>query len=116
MRDSLLAEFDNEMAKTRLVLSRVPEPAFAWKPHERSYSLGGLATHLAQLPHWGTQILDNDAYDRHVQEVRARLLSMSDAELQAPWILKRGTHTLLSLPKMAAFRGFLLHHLIHHRG
>ena len=138
MRDSLLAEFDNEMAKTRLVLSRVPEPAFAWKPHERSYSLGGLATHLAQLPHWGTQILDNDAYDlasatkraddkqtrdevletfdRHVQEVRARLLTMSDAELQAPWILKRGTHTLLSLPKMAAFRGFLLHHLIHHRG
>src|SRR5262245_30217753 len=138
MRDSLLAEFDNEMAKTRLVLARVPEPAFAWKPHERSYSLGGLATHLAQLPHWGTQILEGDGYDlasatnraaethsrdevldtfdRHVREVRDRLLSMSDAELQAPWKLKRGAQTLLSIPKMAAFRGFLLHHLIHHRG
>ena len=33
--------------------SACPSSAFAWKPHEKSFSLGGLATHLAQLPHWG---------------------------------------------------------------
>ena len=63
LKDSLLPEFDHEMAVTRRVLERVPEEAFGWRPHEKSFSLGGLATHLAQLPHWGTQILDHEFYD-----------------------------------------------------
>mgnify|MGYP003460238822 CR=1 FL=1 len=40
-RDSFVAEFDHEMAVTRRVLERVPEEAFSWKPHEKSFSLGG---------------------------------------------------------------------------
>ena len=137
LKDSLLPEFDHEMAVTRRVLERIPEAAFAWKPHEKSFSLGGLATHLAQLPHWGTQILDRefydlatstratekqtlaevlDAFDRHVAEVRKALNERSEAELMAPWALKRGTQTILSIPRIGARRSFLLHHVIHHRG
>ena len=63
LKDSLLPEFDHEMAVTRRVLERVPDEAFSWRPHEKSFSLGGLATHLAQLPHWGTQILEREFYD-----------------------------------------------------
>lgn len=138
VRDLLLPDFDQEMAATRLVLARVPEAAFAWRPHEKSFGLGGLATHIAQIPRWGEAILDHDFYDlaesggraaeqttldgvlgtfdRHVRSVRARLLELSDAELMAPWTLRRGTHAILSVPRLAAFRRYLLHHIVHHRG
>jgi len=39
----LLPEFDQEMAGTRKTLERVPEGKFAWKPHEKSGTLGWLA-------------------------------------------------------------------------
>jgi uncharacterized damage-inducible protein DinB len=137
-RDAFVVEFDHEMAATRRVLERVPEDAFGWTPHERSFSVGGLATHLAVLPHWGCQILAGDDYDlagasnraaprgsrdevlelfdRHVAELRRCVLDSSDAELAADWTLKRGGQIVLCMPRIAALRRFLLHHLIHHRG
>ena len=138
VREALLAEFDHEMAMTRHLLERVPDAQLDWRPHQKSYALGGLATHLAQLPHWGTAILRHDfhdlaeagpprpaqgstrevleTFDRHVAEVRRALLESSDAELMAPWSLKRGHQLILSIPRLAALRRFLLHHVIHHRG
>jgi uncharacterized damage-inducible protein DinB len=137
-REALLPEFDQEMAATRLVLERLPEAAFDWRPHPRSYSLGELGTHLAQIPHWGTSILMTEVhelapsrprgpalesvqavlerFDRHVHEVRSRLVQMIDAELQAPWALRRDGHLILSMPRIAAIRSFVVHHMIHHRG
>ena len=137
-REAFIVEFDHEMAATRRVLERVPDDAFEWTPHERSFSLGGLASHLAQLPHWGSQILSAETYDlagatdrstpkasraevlatfdRHVADVRRALVAGSDAELAAPWTLKRGPHVVLSMPRISALRRFLLHHVIHHRG
>src|SRR5689334_7709516 len=53
IKDGLLAEFDHEMGTTRKLLDRVPEDnpdRLSWKPHARSMSLGGLCTHLANLP------------------------------------------------------------------
>jgi uncharacterized damage-inducible protein DinB len=41
---------------------------------------------------------------------------MPDAQLQTPWALRRGGHLILSMPKIAALRRFVLHHTIHHRG
>jgi len=139
VRNSLLPDFDHEMALTRHLLERLPDEAFAWRPHEKSYGLGGLATHLAQLVHWGSAILDQDSYDltesgktraaerasraevlelfdTHVAAVRRGLIEKTDAELLAPWSLKRGDQLLMSLPRLSALRRFLIHHMIHHRG
>src|SRR5688572_3563810 len=138
LSESLLPEFDHEMALTRQLLSRVPEEAFDWRPHELSFTLGGLTSHLAQVPHWGTAILRHDShdlavtgarrepatsragvleiFDRHVAEVRRVLLDTSDGELLAPWALKRGTAIIMSMPRLAALRRFLLYHVVHHRG
>jgi hypothetical protein len=33
-------EFDLEMASTRKLLERVPSDKAAWKPHDKSFSLG----------------------------------------------------------------------------
>ena len=136
--DALLPEFDQEMAVTRLVLERLPESAFGWRPHPRSFDLGTLASHLAQIPRWGTSILNREVhdleatgpppsalpsvaailerFDGHVRDVRRRLLEMTDAELAAIWTLRRGPHIVLTMPKIAAVRSFVLHHSIHHRG
>src|SRR5260370_27384451 len=59
----LLPEFDHEMANTRKTLERVPEEKFEWKPHPKSSSLGGLATHLANIPSWTAQTFDRDQLD-----------------------------------------------------
>lgn len=138
VRDWLVAEFDHETAITRRVLERAPAAAWTWTPHERSRPLGGLATHLALIPHWGRAILDHDGYDlalsgppapaaagpadalarfdAHVADVRRELARRTDAELEAPWTLRSGSRDLVSLPRFAALRTFLLSHLVHHRG
>ena len=100
-------------------------------------SLGGLATHLSNLPNWGTTILNDAFYDLaagppHVTEegsrdailaffdesvkTTRRSLDKSDAELNARWALRRGDQEMFSLPRAQAFRMFVLYHMVHHRG
>jgi len=137
VRESLLPEFDHETTMTRVVLERLPEGAFEWRPHPKSYTLGGLATHLAQIPHWGTSILTHDFYDLststtrdpltslkavletfdgHVREVRGALVGLTDGQLLQPWALRRAEKIVLSMPRVSALRGFVVRHLVHHRG
>ena len=63
IKDGLLAEFDHEMGTTRRLLERLPDDKLSWKPHDRSMSMGGLATHLANLPNWGGNILNEPFFD-----------------------------------------------------
>jgi len=140
IRDELLPEFDAEMAATRRLLDRLPEDALAWAPDEKSFTLGGLASHLAQIPRWGRAILEREfydmagadgnsrtadgrsradilaAFDEHVGAVRRALVDRSEAELLAPWSLRRGDQTVMSMPRIVAIRRFLVNHAIHHRG
>lgn len=135
----LLPEFDQEMAVTRRLLARAPAQAFGWTPHPKSFTLGSLATHLSRIPHWGDRILtqpDYDlvlgstqappphesveavlqAFDLAVASVRGLLTTLSDAELTAPWQLKRKGEVLLTVPRVAAFKSFVVNHIVHHRG
>jgi len=138
--DTLLPDFDHETAAARRLLERVPASAMAWRPHDKSFSMGQLAMHLARLVSWGERILADDAYDiaeasgqvppeppgdpadvlaafdRNVAAVRKHLLGRTAAELDAPWELRSGKQVLMSLPRVAALRRFVIHHLIHHRG
>ena len=134
--DSLLPEFDHEMTVTRKLLERVPEDKYEWKPHLRSMSLGELAQHVATIPHWGTVTmttteLDLEGYprptpwttraellstfDQHAGAARAALVGKGDGELMAPWVLKRGGHTIFTMPRAMVWRSFVMSHLIHHR-
>jgi uncharacterized damage-inducible protein DinB len=137
MKDALLAEYDHEMGTTRRLLERIPDDRLAWKPHEKSRAFGGLATHLANLPTWGSTILNGPSFDlaaappdRTALSSRAEILALfdattketralmdrSDADYTAPWSLKRGDHEMFTLPRIAAFRSFVVNHTIHHRG
>ena len=63
LSESLLPEFDNEMANTRKTLERVPVDKFDWKPHEKSTAMGGLGTHISKLPTWAVYTIDQDSLD-----------------------------------------------------
>lgn len=134
---SFLPEFDHEMANTRKMLERVPEDRAGYAPHERSMTLGRLASHIAQLPVWGTIALTLDefnltpefeaagmttraalleTFDRHCAEARSHIVDADDAAMMRMWTFKKGGHTVLSMPKVAVLRTFVMNHLIHHRG
>jgi uncharacterized damage-inducible protein DinB len=135
--DALLPEFDHEISTTRKLLERVPDDRLTWKPHAKSMSLGGLATHLSNIPWWGEMTLAQSefdtagigiqpeatsraqilqTFDRNASTTRALLSGKSDAELMVPWALKRGDQTIFAMPKAAVWRSFVLSHLVHHRG
>ena len=137
IKDGLLADFDHEMGTTRKLLERVPDDKLAWKPHAKSMSLGGLATHLTSIPVWGGTILNEPFFDlaanppnQAEKTSRAEILAAfdetrkktrgwmdkSDGEYASMWSLRRGSQELFSMPRVAAFRSFILHHIIHHRG
>jgi uncharacterized damage-inducible protein DinB len=138
---SLLPEFDHEMANTRKALERIPDDKFDWKPHEKSWAMGGLATHLANLPIWTVLTINRDSldlappgsesykveekrsrreiledFDKNVAAARAAIAGASDEEMLKPWTLLKAGVTLMTLPKIAMLRSFVMNHIIHHRG
>ena len=57
-----------------------------------------------------------EMFDRNVSEARAALNGRTDAELMAPWTLKQQGKEIFTMPKAMVLRGFVMNHLIHHRG
>ena len=139
--ESLLPEIDHEMASTRTMLEVVPADAAAWRPHPKSYTLGDLAAHIARLPMWGRYTLQQDEldlglpenaslaragftttpelvqrFDQNVRETREVLARTPDAAMGKTWTLKNQGNVIFSMPRAAVLRGFVLSHLIHHRG
>lgn len=141
LAESLLPEFDQEMATTRRLLERVPEERASWTPHPKSTGLGPLAAHIANLPWFATRALTGtehdfnppggprftpqafestaktlQTFDERVREARAAIASASDADLAVAWTLKNGGHTIFTLPRIAVLRTLMMNHIIHHRG
>lgn len=139
LSQSLLPEFDQEMANTRKTLERVPGDKFDWKPHEKSSTMGALAGHLANMPSWGSLAIGSDSFDmapggtplttpqpsstadvlakfdENVATTRTAIEGAADEDLFKPWALQSNGKDLLSMPKIAVIRFFVLNHIIHHR-
>jgi uncharacterized damage-inducible protein DinB len=136
---SLLPEFDYEMASTRKTLERVPDDKWDWKPHDKSFPMGNLAAHLANLPTWGTLAVNSDSFDlapggqpvktpelnstgavlakfdENVAATRTAIASANDEDLFKKWTLLSNGKTIMTLPKIAVLRSFVVNHMIHHR-
>jgi len=138
--ESLLPEFDREMANTRKVLERCPEDKFGWKPHPKSFSMGALATHLARMQEWAVLTMQQDSFDvappgeppyqedpaasrsqllalfdKNVTAARAALASASDEQFAAKWSLLAAGQTILTMPRLDCIRSYVMNHGIHHR-
>ena len=137
---TMLPEFDQEMASTRKTLERLPDQQWNWKPHEKSGTLGWLAGHVGTVPEWITMTIKTEeldyapvggptyqppkienraqllaAFDKGAAEARAALASVSDAELAKGWKLLAGGKEVFTLPRIACIRSMCLNHMIHHR-
>lgn len=135
-----LPEFDHEMATTRRLLERLPEDKLDWKIHPKSNSIGWNANHLAEIPGWATNILTESFFDFHpvggapyhmpslqsrsailelfdanVAEARTALASLRDERLMDAWQLREAGRVFVEMPRVAAFRTWVLSHSIHHR-
>lgn len=136
MNQAMLGEFDHEMANTRKSLERIPDGKFDWKPHAKSMTLGGLATHLSTINHWVDAIIGEEsfdvgkappqppfksrvevleAFDKNSARARKAIAGATDEQLMKPWSLKKDGTAIFTLPRMAVMRSFVLNHIIHHR-
>ncbi|HUB01606.1 MAG TPA: DinB family protein [Terriglobales bacterium] len=140
-KDTLLSEFDMEMDNTRRALERVPDGKFGWKPHEKSGTLGWMATHIATIPHWAKMTMEQesldlspaggsefvppkadtrkellDLFDKNRAEARAALAGGDDVSYAKSWALLMGGRELFREPRSAVLRRMVFNHIIHHRG
>jgi uncharacterized damage-inducible protein DinB len=139
--ESLLPEVENEMASTRKMLERVPDEKWSWKPHAKSFSMGDLAGHIANLASWFEMVMTSDSFDvapggqrpprregpgsnqqllaefdANAAKAAASLKGADDALLARPWSLLWGGQPIFTMPKAAVLRSAVISHSIHHRG
>ncbi len=135
-----LTEFEQEMANTRKTIERIPDDKFDWRPHEKSFTMGYLATHLANIQSWVNVTLNMDEFDmypkdgeefvppkaenknevldlfdKNNEEAKQSLANIPDEKFNENWSLLSGGNIIFTMPKSVVFRNFVLNHTIHHR-
>jgi uncharacterized damage-inducible protein DinB len=133
----LYADLDLELAATRRVLERVPFEHWDWKPHEKSFTLGKLASHLAALPRFAETMATTDEldmakgfdapppvanrdellalFDERAASMRAVVAGLDAARLAGHWKLRVGDTVYLDAPRSLLLRQHGVSHPVHHR-
>ncbi|KZS43251.1 damage-inducible protein DinB [Paenibacillus glucanolyticus] len=137
VKELIVGDAINELAATRGILDRLPEEHMRWRPHVKSMTLGGLATHLINLLNWQITIflyLEFDLsttplrlkplesrkdvleqFDANVIKLEQLLAECDEKSLGEEWILRNGDHIILRQLRAIALRTFGLSHMVHHR-
>lgn len=135
--DTLFADLEPELARTRKALERYPAQDAGWRPHEKSMPIGRLAVHLATLPGFAKSILEGDEldfaanpytppafssaadlvaiFDETARSIRPVVAAADAAALDRPWTLRAGDHVILTGRKADLIRELMISHMIHHR-
>ncbi|MGC4102520.1 DinB family protein [Ferruginibacter sp.] len=138
VKTAFIAELQHEAALTKKMLERVPFDKKDWKPHERSTTVGRLATHIAEITIWISRIMNADEFnfatapfkaytassteelleifETNLQTAINDLEKATDAEYDRIWTVKAGDKVMMELPKKVAVKSWTLNHFIHHRG
>jgi uncharacterized damage-inducible protein DinB len=139
MKQALLGEFLHEAENTKKLLSIIPDSALDYRPQPHLWSIGQLASHIAEVYNWYDQTFNIDyfnmanyKYDKGDISKIANILEKLETNINAaqkaieqsdetqymnPWTMGAGDQTFLGpMPKIQVIRGFLYNHLYHHRG
>lgn len=138
LREALIAEIKKEAVNTEKILERIPSEQFDWKPHPKSNTLKGLATHIASLAGMPGLILNTEYLDfaegtlkqpeiesaadlvnvlkEGTQQSVAALEAASDEDLKKNWVMRSGDYIIMDASKGVIIRAMGLSHLYHHRG
>jgi len=137
--DAILMELEQEASTTARVLERVPEAHLAWKPADKSMSLGQLAMHIADCPRQIAKMVEADTYHAdpasfdllpqaasqaevmktHTDAVaytKNYLSGLKPEQLGVTCRLMMGDKELMAYPRGAIIRLIMLNHWYHHRG
>lgn len=130
-----LQELEMEATASRKCLERIPESTFAWKPHEKSMTMGYLSLLVAEMPKWIEHTIErseiNFATFKHIEPkttadlvqhfdenmIRAKkaLQNMPGSGLTGTFHLKNQEQLLFSSPKKQTISQ-TINHWVHHRG
>ena len=135
---TMLQELEQEAATTRRLLERVPDSRTAWRPHEKSWTLGELAMHIAMVPGGVAEFVARPSpvqapefpdppaapntaellrrFDESMAKARTVLTGMDDAAASEMWRMVNGQRDVMAMPRAAFMRAILLNHWYHHRG
>jgi uncharacterized damage-inducible protein DinB len=136
--DSLVREFEHEVQTTRKHLERLPNDKLDWRPHEKSFTTSGLASHIVECVGWTVPIFNESeinfdpatyrpyvarstsellkTLDENVANAKEALGRATEESLEQPWSLKIMDRVQFEKPRAEVFRDFALSHVIHHRG
>jgi uncharacterized damage-inducible protein DinB len=138
---SLLAEFEHEAENTRKLLSAIPDSALDYKPSEKNWTTGQLASHIAEVYNWfqptlHSNVMDMAAYtydkgdiskaanivakfEENLKNARQALETATDESMFENWKMVAGSEDNVifpEMPRVQVSRSFLFNHLYHHRG
>lgn len=133
---SIVLEYESSVPTTRKFIERIPEEKLAWKPAEKSMSIGQLALHIATTSAAVSQFIPMEevelpspefvpptsvaqllaAVDGSAATVRAQLWDLSDDYMHGSIHFMAGGVAVMSFTREDTARMILLNHLYHHRG
>ena len=139
IRQALIGEFLHEAENTRKLLNAIPDSALDYRPQPHLWSVGQLASHIAEVYNWYDGTFNTDTFDmatyqydkgditkasnivqkfeENVVKAQKVLENADESTLFNDWTLKAGDAVFIGpMPKIQAIRGFLYNHLYHHRG
>lgn len=140
IKQALLGEFLHEAESTRKLLQAIPDSALDYRPQPHLWSVGQLASHVAEVYNWYEGTFNSDYFDmaeykydkgdiskasnilakfeENVAKAKTALENSDEATYMNPWTMGVGTEKPFfgPMPKIQVVRGFLYNHLYHHRG
>ncbi len=136
--DSHFDDLEAEFASTRRLLERFPAEHADWKPHDRSMSLGALASHVATLPRFAMYMINTDEFDmaagadrpqvgrtaaelvalfdEAAADARAAVAGLPRERMSDAWKLRMGDQVFINDRRGKVLRQHLVSHAAHHRG
>ena len=138
IQKELMAEYDRETESTRKILEAIPDGAdFGWKPHEKSMTLGKLASHVSDTAgdwamhaltvdklEWNPDMNSTEAatkaellsrFDKQVAGVKPSLAAMIPEKWDSNWKFVASGQTWIDDSKYGVWRIWVVNHMIHHR-
>ena len=134
---SFLKELESEGESTRKMLSRVPEEHFTFQPHDKSFAMGHLARHIAEIPGWVELMVSHNeldfasmkytppvietnadlmkCFEDNLKVAREEFLKADDSKYSDNWTMRSGEQVFFTMSKEAVIRKWVLNHIIHHR-
>ena len=139
IKQALLGEFMHEADNTRKLLAMIPDTALEYRPQPHLWSIGQLASHIAEVYNWYGATFNQDTFDMGtykydkgdiskasniIEKLEANIAAAKEAietwdegSFMNEWSMTAGGNPVMPpMPKIQVIRGFLYNHLYHHRG